>query len=340
MKSTVIGIDIAKSKYEVAVSTTPGRVLERKRLTRPKLLEWLGTREEAKVVLEACGSAHHLGRRIEAMGHEVQLLPPHRVRPYVTGNKTDRTDTKGILEAYRNEEILPVPLKSESQQATMTLHRLRRGWMRSRNRRLNSVRAVLREFGITLPQGAHRVLPAVAESLEKLPPRLHRFLELACEEIRHLNGSIREVDLELRRAAQEDPVCARLMTIPGIGPLTATTLVAEVHDPTRFPSGRRLASYLGLVPKVSSSGSTRHLGRITKRGNRDLRTLLIQGGHTLLVAAHRSHHPSALQQWGLELERRRGHNKAKVALANRLARIVWSVWTQNRTWEATRRQVA
>ena len=337
MNSMVIGIDIAKSSFEVAVSKTPGRVCERKRLSRTKLMEWLGTREASVVVMEACSSAHFLGRSALGMGHEVKLLPPHRIRPYVTGSKTDRTDTKGILEAYRNEEIRAIPVKTPEQQATMGLHRLRQGWMRSRNRRLNSLRGLLREYGKTIPQGARRVVPAVYEAMESLPPRLCGPLQRACEEIRLLEESIREVDQELCRSAKDDPICARLMTIPGVGPMIATTMVAEVHDATRFPSGRHLASYLGLVPREHSSGSVRRLGRITKQGNRQLRTLLVQGAHSLLVAAARSKHPSGLQIWALQLKERIGHNKAAVALANRLTRIIWSVWTQDRTWQPVRK---
>jgi transposase len=257
----VIAVDVAKSVFEVAVSDRPGHVSKRDRRNPDRLLAFFLAYPGATVVMEACGSAHYWGRELQKRGHRVVLLSPHHVRPYVRGNKTDRTDAKGILEAYRNAAIQPVPVKSVSQQSLTALHRFRSGWMKE-------------------------VL------------------------------------------AEQTPAVVWLLTIPGIGLITATALVAFIGDIRRFPSGRHLASYLGLTPREFSSGLKRRLGRISKRGDGYLRTLLIHGARSVLIHA-RKQQPDRLRSWANDLAKTRAHNKAAVAVANKLARIVWAVWTRN-----------
>jgi len=273
-----------------------------------------------------------LGALPQRRGHAVVLIPPHVVRPYVRGNKTDRTDTKGLLEAFRNEEVRAVPVKSETQQALAALHRLRSTWVATRTARLNTVRGLLREFGVVILVGARQVVPHVRALLEDadagLPGLLRPALAEAVTEIGELETRLRAVERQLEMAAAESLVVSQLRTVPGIGVLTATALVATVGDVQRFPSARHFASYLGLTPREHSSGARRHLGAISKRGDRYLRMLLIHGARAVLWHAKR---PSArpldrLRTWALQLERLRGHNKAAVALANKLARIAWAVW--------------
>ena len=273
-----------------------------------------------------------LGALRQRRGHAVVLIPPHVVRPYVRGNKTDRTDTKGLLEAFRNEEVRAVPVKSETQQALAALHRLRSTWVATRTARLNTVRGLLREFGVVILVGARQVVPHVRALLEDadagLPGLLRPALAEAVTEIGELETRLRAVERQLEMAAAESLVVSQLRTVPGIGVLTATALVATVGDVQRFPSARHFASYLGLTPREHSSGARRHLGAISKRGDRYLRMLLIHGARAVLWHAKR---PSArpldrLRTWALQLERLRGHNKAAVALANKLARIAWAVW--------------
>jgi transposase len=330
MKPTTIAVDVAKSVLEVAVSEKTGRVSERRRLSGAQFARFLGRRKPATIVMEACGMAHHWGRQAVTSGHRVLLLPPHAVRPYVPRNKTDRTDAKGLLEALRNEAIHPVPLKSVGQQAIAALHRLRSTWIATRTARLNTLRAILREFGFPIPLGSHHVVPHVRRLLEDpdsgLPDSLRAVLQAAAEEIRALEQRQRTVERQLAALAEETPVVARLQTIPGVGVLTATALVAFVGDIQRFPTGRHFASYLGLTPRESSSGLRRRLGAISKRGDSYLRMLLIHGARSILCHAQRSASPKRLQAWALRLQQRQGHNKAAVALANKLARIVWSVW--------------
>jgi len=332
MNDTTIAVDVAKAVFEVAVSAQPGHVRERHRLSREGFARLLRAQPAATVVMEACGSAHYWGRRAQQQGHEVVLIPPHVVRPYVRGNKTDRTDTKGLLEAFRNEEVRAVPVKSETQQALAALHRLRSTWVATRTARLNTVRGLLREFGVVILVGARQVVPHVRALLEDadagLPGLLRPALAEAVTEIGELETRLRAVERQLEMAAAESLVVSQLRTVPGIGVLTATALVATVGDVQRFPSARHFASYLGLTPREHSSGARRHLGAISKRGDRYLRMLLIHGARAVLWHAKR---PSArpldrLRTWALQLERLRGHNKAAVALANKLARIAWAVW--------------
>lgn len=329
MQDTTIAVDVAKSVFEVAVSYRPGSVSERHRLTRARFSRFLAEQAPGTVVMEACGMAHYWGREAQARGHRVRLLPPRDVRPYVRGNKTDRSDATGLLEANRNEAIRPVPVKCVEQHALTGLHRLRSSWVAARTARLNTVRGLLRELGVAIPAGARQVVPRVwelvSEAESTIPDSLRPVLAEAAREVRELERRIEEIEVQLESIARHSPLVRRLRTIPGVGLLTATAIVASVGDLGRFPSARHFASSLGLTPRESSSGNVRRLGRITKRGDPYLRMLLIHGARSLLHHAKRNAHPDRLRAWALERERARGHNKAAVAVANKLARIVWAV---------------
>jgi len=337
MKDTTISVDVAKSVFEIAVSLHPGHVAETHRLPRPRFAPFFASRTPTTVVMEACGMAHHWGRELQKQGHRVVLLPPHAVRPYVPRNKTDRTDAKGILEAFRNQAIHPVPVKTVAQQALAALHRLRSRWMATRTSRINTVRGVLREFGVPIPIGSRQVVPAVRTALADadsgLPDVLRPTLAEACEEIHGLEAHISAVEHQIEAVARETPVVASLRSIPGIGLLTATALVAVVGEASRFPSGRHFASFVGLTPRESSTGLRRRLGAISKRGDSYLRMLLIHGARSVLCHAKKTDTHDRLRTWALDREQRRGHNKAAVALANKLARIVWAVWTKGSPYQ-------
>jgi transposase len=333
--SITIAVDVAKSIFEVAVSDRPGRVVKRARLSRGQFARLLVTHPPATLLMEACGTAHFWGRQALAHDHRVVLLPPHAVRPYVPRNKTDRADATALLEAARNDAIQPVPVKSISQQTLTALHRLRSAWLAARTARLNTVRGVLREFGVMIPVGARSVLPRVTALLAAdgaLPPALRPALTAVVAEIRDLAHRIHTVEQQLAALAATTPGVAPLQTIPGIGLLTATALVAFVGDAQRFPSGRHFASYLGLTPREHSSGLRRRLGAISKRGDPYLRMLLVHGARSILWHAQRTPTRTRLHTWGLALAAQRGHNKAAVALANKLARCAWAVWTTNGTF--------
>lgn len=338
MKSTIIAVDLAKSVFQIAVSHHPGKVASSHRLSRSGLLRFFGQHQPARVLLEACGSSHYWARQLQQLGHEVVLLPPHAVQRYVHRDKTDAADAKALLEAHRNEKILPVPVKSLAQQTLAALHRMRSAWMAERVARLNLLRGVLREFGVLIPVGARQVLPHVqaqlGEPAGEIPPALHPVLRAACEEIRDLESRIRAAEQQLAALAKQSPVVGRLRTIPGIGLLGATALVAFVGNVERFATCRHLASFLGLTAREHSSGMHRHLGRITKCGDRYLRCLLVHGARAVLSAAQRCQHPDRLRSWALQVQQRRGSNKATVALANKLARIVWAVWRHETVYQS------
>lgn len=338
MNNTLVAVDLAKAVFEIAVSQHPGKVSLRRRLVRDKVLPFFAQLPPATVIMEACGSAHYWAREIERLGHQVVLLPAQHVRPYVLRDKTDRTDTKGLLEAYRNDDIRPVPIKSPQQQLLSSLHRLRSGWLAERTARINTLRGLLREQGIFIPVGAEYAVPqtwaAIEDAESRIPDALRPFLAEVCQEIRELERRIEACELQLQALAQQIPAVKRLLTIPGVGLLIATAIVAFVGDLQRFPSARHFASYLGLTPRERSSGSTRRLGRISKRGDVYLRMLLIHGARSVLRAAKTQKQPDRLRAWALRLEDSHGYNKAAVALANKIARILWAVWRSERTFES------
>ncbi len=333
--STTIAVDLAKSVFEIAVSKQPGRVCQRRRLTRSQMISFFSNQPSAKVLMEACGSAHHWAREIQGLGHEVVLLPPHHVRRYRLGNKTDRADADALLEAGRNNQILPVPVKTVGQHVLTALHSSRSAWITTRTARLNILRGILRELGVTIPQGSRYVLPAVSEALasDAIPKDLHPILLAFCDEVRKLTENIRMGDRRLAVISKDIDAAKSLQSIPGIGLLTSTALLGFVGSASRFRSSRRLSCFLGLVPKEFSSGNNRHLGAITKRGDSYLRTLLIHGARSVLLAAKRSKNPDRIQSWALEVEKRRGHNRTATALANKLARVAWAVWSRNTVYE-------
>ena len=333
MKDTTIAVDIAKEVFEIAVSHEPGVVDEKRRVTRKKFLSFFVNRPIATVVMEACGSSHHWARELEKLGHRVVLLPPHVVRPYVQRNKTDQTDAKGMLEAYRNKDIKPVPVKNIEQQSITALHRVRSTWVASRTARINTLRGLLRELGIFIPVGASKVVPVVLELIEDadsaLPDALRQCFHEVCLEIRDYEKRISGIEGQLRALSKQMPTVVLLLTIPGIGLLTSTALVALVGDIQRFRSARHFASFLGLTPRLRGSGLSLHLGRISKQGDRYLRALLTHGARSVLLRAGRMEKPDRLRAWALRVYSRRGHNKATIAIANKLARTVWAVWKHN-----------
>jgi transposase len=340
MDATTVGVDLAKNVFEIALADERGHILERHRLSRPRFDRFFANRSACRIVMEACGSAHHHARRLSSQGHEVVLLPAQYARAYVRRNKTDAADAAALIEAARCPDIRPVPIKSVDQQALQQLHRLRSQWMGARTSRINFLRGCLREFGVSIPVGAQRAINSVRQTLASLespvPVLLHPSLMELLTEIDSLEERCKHIDRELARLSRHDPVVERLLQIPGVGPLTATALRASVVDIQRFPSARHFASWVGLTSREHSSGERRRLGRISKQGDPYLRTLLIHGARAVLLAARSAQHRGSsldrLRAWALEVQQRRGHNKAAVALANKIARIVWATWRYERSF--------
>lgn len=341
MHATTVAIDLAKDVFELAYADAQGRIIGRKRLSRRAFGRILEQSPPTRVVMEACGSAHYWGRRFQRQGHSVRLLPARDVRPYVRGNKTDRHDVAGILEANRCGDIAEVPVKTPEQQGIQALHRLREHLKRERTATLNLLRGILREFGVVVPAGAVKVPAAVRDALEdgdnELPTALRAGLAEQVRRLAQLQADMGAIERRLEAFASRDAAVQRYRKVPGVGLLTATALRAGAGDLSRFRSGRQLSAWLGLTPREHSSGQQRRLGRLTKRGDAYLRTLLIHGARAVLQAARikqrRGQPLDPLQAWALKLQETRGHNKAACALANKLARRLWAMEHHGRSFD-------
>jgi len=334
MDATTVAVDLAKSVFELAIADLQWHITARQRLNRTQFARFLRQTEPTHVVMEACGTAHYWGRVAQGHGHTVTLIPPSYVRPYVRRNKTDRADAEAILEAVRSAQIPGVPVKRIEQQALVALHRVRDQWMTTRTARINALRGILREHGILLPVGARAAVQAVptviADADTPLPAHLRHVLTCIHEEVRDIEGRLATLEHELRALADADPVVTQLRTIPGIGLLTATALVGTVGHIHAFRRARQFASWLGLTPREHSSGARRRLGGISKQGDVYLRCLLTHGARAVLLSAQRRRRNAQpmtrLHEWAVRVQERRGHNKATIAVANKLGRIVWAVW--------------
>jgi len=333
MKSTVIAVDLAKDILEIATATSSGKILKRHRFNRKQFENLIARHQPTTVVLEACGTAHHWGRFATRHGHTVRILPAQYVKPYRQRDKTDRNDAAALIEANRRDGIKPVPIRTVEQQQVLQVHALREQWKKTRVQRINALRGCLREIGFFIPLGARSVEPRVLAILSEhdIPVQLAHLYKGLLDEISELDIKIKQAERNLKALTQQDERIHRLQQIPGIGLMTSTALVASVGNPHRFSNGRKLASWLGLTPSEHSSGRRRRLGSISKRGDCYLRMLLTYGARSVLARAkqlkRREEPLTPLQKWATQLELRVGHNKATCAIANKLARICWAVWT-------------
>lgn len=329
----IVGVDLAKSVFQLCVADAAWRPLESQRLSRSQFERWFVNRSVALVVMEACGSAHHWARWLGSLGIEVTLLPARYVRAYVKRNKTDAADAAALLQAARCADLHPVRIKSVEQQALQALHRTRSLWQADRTRRINTLRGYCREFGIAIAQGARLGLEQIARVLAEphgaLPELLRPTCALLVEEVRLLEARIAALERELAALVRRSPACTTLLSIPGVGLLTATAMVAATSgDVTHFEDARHFASWFGLTPRESSSGNRRRLGRISKQGDMYLRMLLTHGARSVLRAASAAQaagkNVEGLRAWALAVQARTNHNKATCALANKLARICYA----------------
>ncbi len=334
MNASTVAVDLAKSVFQLAVADADWRVIESHRLTRSQFERFFDNRAVDLVIMEACGSAHYWGRRLAGLGIRVKLLPAAYVRAYVKRNKTDAADARALLEAARTSDMVPVRIKSEEQQALQGLHRIRSLWMGTRTSRINALRGFCREFGLVVPQGARTGVEAISRALAdphvEIPGLIRGSMVLLIEEIRLLEQRIAQLERELAGVARHSPACAQLLTVPGIGLLTATAMVAATGGSVaHFQDARHFASWFGLTPREFSSGNHRNLGRISKKGDRYLRMLLTHGARSVLrmasVARQASRSLDGLRTWALDVQARANHNKAACALANKLARICYAV---------------
>lgn len=343
MDAMTIGIDLAKDVFQMAISEVSGQVTARRRLSRQQFAKFIETvRPGTTIVMEACSTAHYWGRRCRDRGAIVRILPAQYVRPYVQRDKTDRADADALLEAHRNRRIHAVPLKTVEQQTIQELHRVRRHWQTTRIARINLLRALLREHGYVFPTGAaliqRRIARVIADGDTAVPTVLRHAAETLLEELRSVEAKLKDLDRQLAQLARTHPTAVRLQQIPGIGVLTATALVGSVPHIHAFRRGRQFASWLGLTPRESSSGKRRRMGQMSKRGDAYLRALFVHGARSALrmaeVRAQQGATISRLQRWAVATVARRGRNRTAVAFANKLARIVWAMWTRETDFQS------
>lgn len=323
---SVVGLDLAKSVFQVHGVNAQGEVVLRRRLTRGQLLKLFEKLPSCLIGMEACASAHHWARELAGLGHEVKLMPAQYVKPYVKRGKNDAADAEAICEAVTRPTMRFVGVKSPDQQATMILHRVRKILTRQRTQISNALRAHMAEFGIAAAVGRgglDRLIAVIADQDDaRLPDEARACLAVLCTQLEMVKDQILDNDRRILADARKTEAGRRLMKIPGIGPLLASAIVACVPDPATFSNGRSLSAWIGLTPRQNSSGGKERLGSITKAGNTYLRELLVVGA---MAVVRRAMQGSAKRPWVTQLLARKKPKVAAVALANKNARIIWAM---------------
>jgi transposase len=327
MQIAVIGLDLAKNVFQVHGIDDSGQAVLKRKLRRSEVLPFFAGLAPALVGIEACHTAHYWGREIAALGHDVRLMPPQFVKPYVKSQKNDAADAEAIAEAVQRPTMRFVPIKSADQQAVLMLHRTRDLLIRQRSSLISAIRAHFAEFGIVVGQGIRNVerLLALLETAgdQRLPALAAEMLGILAAQLRYVAEQVKEVEVKLLAWHRADETSRRLQSVPGLGPITASAIVATVGDPKQFKSGRQFAAWLGLVPQQRSSGGKERLGGISKRGDGYIRRLLVHGARAIVGWWKRS--ATHKTPWIERLLARRPTNVATVAYANKLARIAWAI---------------
>jgi transposase len=331
-----VGIDLAKNVIQVHGVDERGKAVLRKQLRRNQVAAFFANLPACLVGMEACGSAHHWARKLGSCGHTVKLMAPQFVKPYVKTNKNDTADAEAICEAVGRPNMRFVPMKNVEQQAVLSLHRARQGFVKARTAQANQIRGLLAEYGIVIPQGIGHItkrLPEIMEDGENdLPGAFRLLLQRLGAHLKELDRHVGELEMQIQTWHRETDASRKLARIPGIGPITASALVASIGDAKSFDNGRQLAAWLGLVARQHSSGGKPTLLGISKRGDTYLRTLLIHGARAVIRVAE--HKPNYEGSWLARLIGRRNKNVAAVALANKNARTVWALLANDRKYEA------
>ena len=336
-KITIVGLDLAKTVFQVHAADRDGRPVVRKKLRRGQVLGFFAGLSPCLIGLEACASAHYWARELQALGHEVRLIPPQYVRPFVKTNKNDAADAEAICEAVTRPTMRFAPAKSAEQQSVLMLHRARELLVRQRTMVINALRGHCAELGLIVAQGASKVeeLVVIIEDPDdmRLPPLAREALGSLVEQLRSAQVRIKGLEVTLMAWHRSNEASLRLATIPGVGVITATALVATIGDGTQFRSGRQLSAWLGLVPRQHSSGGKDRLGRISKRGDGYIRRLLVHGARTVL--RWRRAKPGPRPGWTDRLLTRRPTNVVLVAMANKTARVAWALLRYERIYQPT-----
>jgi transposase len=326
---TTVGIDLAKNVFALHGVDGSGHVVLRRTVRRERLAPLVAQLPACLIGMEACSGAHQWARQFAEFGHVVRLMAPKFVAPYRKSGKNDDNDAGAICEAVGRPSMRFVPVKTLEQQAVLAQHRVRQGFIEERTATLNRIRGVLAEFGQVLPQRASEVRRGLAQRLEQLPSRVAAALKDLLTHVRVLDERIGAYDRELQQHARSEPNAQRIQQLSGIGPITASAIVASVGAAREFRNGRQFAAWLGLTPRQYSSGGKTRLGHITRRGDPYLRTLLIMGARAVLQAAAR--HIDRLSRWALALKARRGYHRTCVAIAAKNARILWVLLARGET---------
>jgi transposase len=333
---TTIGLDIAKNVFHAHGADASGSPVFSRKISRAKLLEFFAKQPRCLVALEACGGAHHWARELTVLGHEVKLIPPAYVKPFVKRNKNDAVDAEAICEAAQRPNMRFVAIKSEEQQASALVFRTRDLMVRQRTQLINAIRGHLTEYGWVAPKGPSHI--AVLSNLldgeigSSLPDAATPMFRTMLDLLEILNGRISELDKEITRRAREDVIAKRLMTIPGVGPITATAIAALAPPVETFTKGRDFAAWLGLAPRQLSTGGKQKLGSITKMGERTLRRLIIIGCSAVVLHASKRGAPAG--SWLEQMMARKPRMLVTVALANKTARIIWAVLMKQEEYKA------
>lgn len=333
-----LGIDLAKNVFQLHGTDAKGKRILSKRLTREKLIEFMVNLPPCLVGIEACTGAHYWARLFESMGHTVKMMAPQFVKPYVRSNKNDRNDARGINEAVTRPDMKFVPIKKVEQQDILLSHRARELVIKQKTAQANQIRGLLSEYGVIIPKGISHIdnmMEILEENKNKLTIKSNQIFIRLYEQFKIYAAQVDTYDKEIEQMAAEDPMCKEIMKIEGVGPLTASAAVATIGDAKLFKNGREVSAWLGLVPKQHSSGNKIRLSGITKRGDRYVRKLLINGGRTVVKNCENKTDKRNL--WIANKKLRAGYNKAAVAVANKNARIIWAILA---TGECYRKSVA
>ena len=332
---STVGLDIAKSIFQAHGADAAGEVVFRKKLGRGRLLAFFADLPPCVVALEACAGAHHWGRELARLGHTVRLIPPAYVKPFVKRQKNDMADAEAICEAAQRPTMRFVPVKSEQQQASGVVFRARDLLVRQRTQIINALRSHMAEYGYVTAKGVshvQRLIERIEDLQSDLPSAARATLQVMVQMLRTLDEQIVVLDAEIARRAKEDPVARRLLTIPGIGPVTAAAIVALAPSPETFRCGRDFSAWLGLTPRQHSSGGKERLGKITKMGERTLRRLLIIGASAVTKQASLRGAPAG--SWLAQMLGRKPKMLVTVAMANKSARIVWALLSKGGVYRA------
>jgi transposase len=327
MDITTVGLDLAKNVFQIHAISSTGEVIVRRSLRRAQVIPFFAKLPPCLIGMEACGTSHQWARELVGLGHEVRLMPPAYVKPYVKRGKTDAGDAEAICEAVTRPTMRFVPIKSIEQQAALAVHRTRDLLVRQRTQLVNMIRGLLAEFGVDIPKGITHALAfarrAVAGKAHEVPDLAAKVIGALAEQAIDVQGRIQQLERDLLAWYRSNEVARRIATVPGVGLLGATAMAASVTDATQFSSGRQFAAWLGLTPLNNSSGGKERLGRISKMGDQYLRRLLVTG-MTSLVRRNK-HHPSAADPRINALLARKPLRLVTVAMANRAARAIWAI---------------